>query len=316
MHLVDHVASLHLRLLQHHDSAGSRLAGRHDAARGGLAEPPLVPSPRTPPRMSPVLALAIPSPPERHDDLVRTRVAPVLRPWASATRHRLAWFVRANKPDWGLRLLASGDAHWLADEVRPAFAAAFDLAAGEAHFTEEAGHDKWTGGLDRADGLGEFLQADTRAALEALDADARGELGSRAQFSLVVVEGLLDAFGIAGERRLAFYRESFEWAIDLGRWDREVLASLERTFEKQRSVLAAAAGRTAAAWPSPVAARIGCALLAAIESWSRSPAGAEPGVALDASRGHSNRLGIHGGREASLRYLMWRTRGGRALEPA
>ena len=259
--------------------------------------------------MSPVIALPIPAPQERHDDLLRAQVAPVIRAWESAPAPRLAWFERANKPDWGLRILARGDAEWLEHDVRPTLAAAF---AGRAEFSEEAGHDKWTGGLGETDRLGAFLSADTHAALEALEAEACGALGSRAQFSLAVVEGLLDASGMEGEARLAFYRESFEWAIDLGRWDRDVLDSLERTFANQRTTLLGVVGRSEA-WPSPGAARIGCELLDAVAAWSR---GAERGIVLHAVRGHSNRLGIHGGREAALRYLMWRARGGHALAPA
>lgn len=266
--------------------------------------------------MSPVLALSIPSPPERHDDLVRTRVAPVLRALRGTPPSLLAWFQRANKPDWGLRVLVAGDAGRLARDVGAALAAAFDLAGGEARFIEEAAHDKWTGGLDAAEAMSPFLSADTHAALDALDAEARGDLGSRSQFSLAVIEGLLDACGLTEEQRLTFDRESFEWAIDLGRWDRGVVESLERTFVGRRATFAAVAEGGPSRWPSPVAARIGGELLGAISAWARSPAAAEPGILLHAARGHSNRLGIHGGREGALRYLMWRARGGRALEPA
>jgi len=271
--------------------------------------------------MLPVLAISIPSPPVRHDELLRARVAPVVRALQPADPPRVVWFERANKPDWGVRVMASGEEAWLEAEVRPALMGALGVATGEARFVEEAPHDKWTGGLALAEQLSDFHRADTLACLDALDSDARGDLGSRAQFSLVAVEGLLDALQIHGDRRLGFYRESFEWAIELGRWHRDVFESLERTFEKQREMLAAAIATgdvedDSRRWPSADAGRIGREWLAGIVGWARSPAAAPQAIAVHAARGHSNRLGIHGGREAALRYLMWRARGGRALEPA
>jgi len=265
--------------------------------------------------MSPVIAIAIPAPPERHDELVCGRVAPVLRALHASHEPVLAWFERANKPDWGVHVLATGDDARLDREIRPMFTDAFSVDAGEARFVAEPAIDKWTGGPGLADRLSGFLRADTFAALDALAADARGALGSRATFSMLVVEGLLDAFRIDGADRLAFYRESFEWAIELGRWDREVLDSLERTFAGQRDALAALVASGASAWPSAEAAAIGGELLLRVGGWARSSS-ATPELALPAARGHSNRLGIHGGREAALRYLVWRTRGGQPLQPA
>src|SRR5919197_2860016 len=178
-----------------------------------------------------VLVISIPSAPERHDELLRTRVGPVVRRLQQGTSPRAVWFERANKPEWSLRVVASGDEGWLEREARPAMTGALAGATGDPRFIEGAPDDKWTGGLRLAEALAGFHHADTLACLDALDADARAELGSRAQFSMLVVEGLLDALQVHGERRLSFYHASFQWALELGRWDREVLDSLEQTFE-------------------------------------------------------------------------------------
>jgi hypothetical protein len=267
--------------------------------------------------MSPVLVIAIPSPPERHDDLLRTRVAPVVRRLRSDPSARLVWFERANKPEWALHVLVSGDEPWLEREARTVMADGLGAAGGEARFIEGRLDDKWTGGIRLAEPLAGFHRADTIACIDALEADANGELGSRALFSMRVIEGLLDALGIHDERRQSFYQRSFEWTVELGRWDREILDSLEHTFATQRGALAAMVADDTGGrhWPSAAAARIGGALIAQIEAWARStPAAAA--LATHAAHSHSNRIGVHGGREAALRYLMWRARGGLPLELA
>jgi hypothetical protein len=268
--------------------------------------------------MPPVLVISIPSPPGRHDEMLRTRVAPVIRRLQPADAVGVVWFERANKPDWALHVLASGDDAWLEHDARTVMANGLGVTTGEARYIDGSLDDKWTGGLRFAEQLGGFHRIDTLACLDALEADAQAELGSRAQFNLRVIEGLLDALDVHDDRRLSFYRRSFEWAVELGRWDREVLDSLERTFTNQRDALAAmidgqdgAPGR----WPSARAARIGSDLLARIGAWASSAAAPDE-VAVHAAHSHSNRLGVHGGRETALRYLMWRARGGRPLEPA
>jgi hypothetical protein len=267
--------------------------------------------------MTPVLAISIPSPPERHDKRLLNDIGRLVRRFDRAPGARAVWFERANKPGWSLRVVASGEADWLEREARPALAHAIDLAPGTSRFIELESDDKWTGGLRLAERLGGFHHVDTLACLDAIVADARTELGSRARFSMQVVEGLLDALGSEGEARLGFYRESFAWAIERGRWDQDVVASLEQTFAHQRDLLAAMIepGDDASGlgrWPSAAAARIGRELIVRIGHWAATAA-APWELAIHAAHSHSNRLGIHGGREAALRYLVWRARGGRPL---
>jgi len=271
--------------------------------------------------MDPVLTISIPSAPEQHDDLLRNHLAPLIRRLDQAAAASAVWFDRVNKPEWGIRVLASGAREWLEDEARAAMAEVIGAGFDAPRFVELELDEKWTGGLRHAGKLAGFHRHDTRACLAAIEADASGELGSRAQFSMRVVEGLLDAHELHDDRRLHFYRESFDWAFERGRWDQEVLTSLEQAFANQRHVLAAMIergddGLGRGPWPSAAAARIGRELIARIGDWAMSTPGAAGEIALHAAHSHSNRLGIHGGREAALRYLIFRARGGRALAPA
>jgi hypothetical protein len=264
---------------------------------------------------APAVVVSIPSPREQHDEVVRATVAPVVRALREHSELDAVWFQRLNKPDWCIRVLVTGKPGWLEGGARAALSAGLGVARGVASFVDEDPDDKWTGGLREYESLKTFHHHDTWACLEALDAEARGALGSRAQFSVVVIERLLDALGIRGAARLAFYRQSFEWAVASGRWDAEVFEALERTFANQRDSLAVMLdarddGEGRGAWPAPDAARIGRALLGAACSELRSAAGDPATLATFAAHAHSNRLGVHASQEATLRYLAWRARGG------
>jgi hypothetical protein len=148
-----------------------------------------------------------------------------------------------------------------------------------------------------------------------MDIEARGNLTtSRAQWSLIVVERLLDLFEIHGALRLDFYRRGFAWAPMLGRWDAEVFAALERKFEAQAGALRAAIGvglgpDVTDAWGGAGPAQIAARLLDAARD--AVGAGKTPvDMALFIAHAHSNRLGIHATQEATIRYLVFRTRGG------
>src|SRR5512142_1238965 len=151
--------------------------------------------------------------------MLRTRVAPAVRALRQDLPGRAVWFERANKPDWSLQVWALGEDDWLGREAGPALAEALGVGAGEARFVDATAHDKWTGGGALAGRLAGLHGADALACLDALEADQRGELGSRAHFNLRVVESLLDALALHGDRRMTFYRDAFDWAVRLGRWD-------------------------------------------------------------------------------------------------
>jgi hypothetical protein len=255
------------------------------------------------------------APRQQHDDLVASSIAPLVRALSESSALEAVWFERVNKPDWGLRVHVAGEAAWLeitaTDLVRRMLAGAeYALLA-----AADEPDDKWSGeALERAH-LRRFHHHDTHGCLEALNAERRGALGSKAFYSVIVVERLLDLLELRGEERLRFYRRSFEWAIAAGRWDEEVLGALERTLEHQEKAITAAIdakdpGTGQGPWPGPEAARIGRALLESIADPLRRAAIDPERSALLAARAHSNRLGLHASREAALRYLVWRTRGG------
>jgi hypothetical protein len=174
--------------------------------------------------------------------------------------------------------------------------------------------------------LARFSFVDSLAALAVLGDDiGREGSPSRAEWSLFVVEGLLDRFSLSDEDRLEFYREGFQWALETGRWDDGVLAALEEKYRAEADALTALLDRAAAPasldslWKNARAVRIARSCLdaqgapiAAIVALSRTGRLDRTlrHVAGFAARGHSNRLGIHATQEAVMRYLVWRARGG------
>ena len=258
---------------------------------------------------TPVIA-SLEVPRERHDDHALQVLAPLVRALSFSAAVEAVWFSRVNKPRWGLRLHVRGATRWLEESGR---ALLLEGLGGEALFEETEPDDKWTGGREARERLEPFHHQDTAGCLEALAADRAGSLLSRSRHSARLIEGLLDLLAVRGPERVAFYRRSFECAIALGRWDREVFDALERTFAAQRPMLEALIESPAAeddgGWAGPESARIGRALLHELRT-VLTPSTDASSLALFAAHAHSNRLGIHGGREAALRYLVWRARDG------
>jgi hypothetical protein len=263
-----------------------------------------------------VLVVAIPAPRERQDELVLSVVAPAMRALTDCAESFIGWFERVNKPDWGLRVHVAGSRDWLEQIARLWLTDRLGLAREAAHFDEGA-DDKWSGSRAEQRHLRTFHHFDTRACLDALEAERSGRLGSRVRYSLAVVEGLLDTLELRREARLHFYRRSFGWAIESGRWDHEVLEALERMVQQQGEALSSEIERrdpsAIAPWPSETAEVIGRRLLQFVDASLRSPELERVSLALSAARAHSNRLGLHASREAAMRYLVWRVRGGEAV---
>jgi hypothetical protein len=264
---------------------------------------------------STAVVFSIPSPAERHDELLLDVVAPLFQAVCDAPAVDAAWFTRVNKPSWGLRVSIVAEAAWISHR-RETLLRGLGVASPDSALIDEDLEDKWIGGPRVRRELEHFHHGDSRACLEALAAERAGMLGSRSRYSVAFVEALWDAFGLSAQERLELYRRSFEWAPAAGRWDRDVFAALEKTFASQRTSLAAILEPSGdRGWPSPEAARIGRASIEAARAALRSPAEDPGSLALHAARAHSNRLGIHASREAALRYLMWRARGGTPLAP-
>jgi hypothetical protein len=266
-----------------------------------------------PVKRPPALIVSVPWPRDRQDELVVSTIGPLVRTLRASPAAGAVWFLRVGKPDWAIEVLVTGEPAWVQGTARACLAAELGVARGAAAFLEDVLEDKWTGGSVERATLAPFHDHDTHACIEALGADARGALGSRARFSLLVVEGILDRLGLHGEQRQLVYRRSFDWTLSNGRWDAEVIESLEGSYLRQREWLAAAMDappERGSHWPSPRAEQIGRSLLETL----RRDSSASPMDPLDratfATRAHSNRLGLHGSREAALRYLAWRARGG------
>jgi lantibiotic biosynthesis dehydratase-like protein len=272
------------------------------------------------------LILSIPAPRERQDAILRETIAPLLRELASSSQLDAAYFERFNKPDWGIRFLLLGAPGWIEDEARPLLLRRVgDVEEGSA-FVAEDPEDKWVGGGREREHLKRIHYRDTLACLERIEIEAQGaQARTRAQFSLLLVERLLDLFGLTGAARLAFYRRGFQWEQDLGRWDGEVFAALEEKYESQKDAL-----RTTLesppdeahgdAWGGAESSGIALRFLDSVRGPVKSILVAQAGARLErslldlavfAAHAHSNRLGIHATQEATLRYLAWRARGGR-----
>jgi thiopeptide-type bacteriocin biosynthesis protein len=269
--------------------------------------------------------VSILAPRDRHDALVRERVAPLVRECAALPSLDAVYFERVNKPHWGLRIRILGDGPGFDAEVRALAQSRLAAASQPFAIVDDEAEDKWVGGPAEETRLKGIHHLDSLASLDLLDIEAGGALTtSRAQWSLLVVERLLDVFGIHGVERLDFYRRGFEWAPSLGRWDAEVFAALERKFEAQAGGLKAAIdvgfGRDVAeVWggvrPAQIAARFLEAVSGPVGAACSAATAGPPGksrteLALFIAHAHSNRLGIHATQEATIRYLVFRARGG------
>ena len=271
--------------------------------------------------MSDALAVSIAAPRTEHDSIIRVAIAPIVAALAGAAELDAISFERFNKPDWGVRLRVLGGREWLRGVARLEVERQLSSVGRTFTFVEAAAEDKWIGGREDESLLKTIDHADSTACLALMEAEAGGSLStSRAQWSLLVVEAMLDLFGLTGDDRLGFYRRGWEWAPDAGRWDDEVFAALEDKYEAQRDALRVAlSGPTTETWGGSVPERIATTLLSSVHepivAIRTGEAGPTPksvvDLALLVGHAHSNRLGIHATQEATIRYLVWRARGGR-----
>lgn len=269
--------------------------------------------------------VSIPAPRDRHDALLREWVAPLVRELAVLPSRDAVYFDRVNKPDWGLRIRILGDGPRFDEAARGVVRRRLDGMTQPFAFVDEEADDKWIGGPLEEQFLKRIHQMDSLACLDLLDIEGRLSLrSSRAQWSLLVVERLLDLFELHGEERLDFYRRGFQWALSLGRWDAEVLAALERKFEAQAGALRTAIGGsdgrdTPGDWGGADAAQVASRFLdaargpvsAVLSATTNARLAKAPiDIALFVAHAHSNRLGIHATQEGTIRYLVFRAHGG------
>ncbi len=275
----------------------------------------------------PSLSVSIPAPRDRQDGLVRGALAPLVAVLREDPGLESLHFERFNKPDWRLVLRVFGKPSWLDGGARRLLDRWLGGAAGRGaierfEFVPAESDEKWTGG-DREMPFLRGIYADTLACLDLLQAEARGALSRpRAEWSLVLVERMLDRFGLVGSARLDFYRRGYLWEIDQGRWDEGVMRSLEDKYRAQREPLVALLrrldeGDAPEAWGGAEQARIALRWLddlrAPVEAIRTARASGRlerdlVDLAVFVGHAHSNRLGIHAVQEAVMRWLVRRAR--------
>lgn len=259
---------------------------------------------------------------EHHDTLLREAVAPIVREVRGHPALESLFFARYNKPDWHVRFRVLGEPSWIEREVRPRVERAA-AAAREADLVLAVEYGEYLREYERYGGregmrLAEHLFLhDTVAALDLLDADARGALEkTRREWSLLLTERFLDLLGFDRKKKIAVYRYAYSWAIDLGRWTEEELSVLGARYEGLRDgLLEVLRAEGAEAWGGEEPARIAERCLAASRPVvDEILAGHRAGrieqdlvqLAWSYTHMHANRLGVDATAEAILRYFMHR----------
>jgi len=272
------------------------------------------------------LSAVIESPMDRWEEILSDAITPAVRELRSRPELEALFWGRFNKPTWQIQLCVFGPAGWVDGFVRPlldrrlaplresgrARAIAFgpyepemEPCGGEVgmRLTERISHH------------------DSLACLDLMEAEAKGRLArSRREFSLVMVERLLDQLRFDRRMRLGFYERGYRWAFSMGSMKPEDLKVLDRKYEELRPGLLAllegeASRNESSQWGGADPARIAKECLRATgpiieETMAAHAAGRLSqdlvNLAWFWTGMHSNRLGIVNVSEAVLRYYMHR----------
>jgi thiopeptide-type bacteriocin biosynthesis protein len=263
-------------------------------------------------------------PRERHDELLLDFVVPVTREIRGCPELFSLFFARYNVPVWELRFRILGEPGWVDGPVRQRVERALaELeAAGRIEGYEFATYDREVERYGGPEGMAlaeRVFLADSLACLDWLAAEAAGELGrSRREIALVFAEKLLDLLGFDRAARLAFYRYGYQWALDMGTWEKDDRALLEERYQELKPALAELFGEKvdpALLWGGERAAAIGRRCLAELAPTLHElrAAHADGRIAQDLgylawsyTHMHCNRLGIDPNPEAILRFFMHR----------
>ena len=268
------------------------------------------------------------APHERLEGLLLEHVAPVVQEIRDAPDLDSLFFVRYSEPTWQLRFRVLGRPAWIESSVGPRLRERVEelerAGAIEGHdfATYDREYERYGGeeGMALAEKLF-FL--DSLAALDWLAAERRGAVTrSRREFSLLIVERLLDLARFDRRQRLAFYRHGYSWATESGAWGADELAILEQRFQGlkpglERLVSGGPAGARAdeARWGGAVAAAIAhrfldhaAPVVDAIVAGHAAGRIRQEIVYLVWSYAHmfTNRLGIESAGEAVLRFFLHR----------
>lgn len=268
------------------------------------------------------------TPHERIEPLLMEHVAPVIDGIRATPELDSLFFVRYSEPTWQLRFRVLGRPEWIESAIRPLLRErvqelertgtieGHDFATYDREFERYGGEE----GMALAERLF-FL--DSLAALDWLQAERRGAVTrSRREFSILIVDCLLDLARFDRRQRVAFYRHGYSWATETNAWGADELAILEKRFQElkpglERLVFAEHAGARAdeALWGGHEAAGIADRFLTsaapvvdAIVSGHATGRIRQDIVYLVWSYAHmfTNRLGVESAGEAVLRFFLHR----------
>ena len=180
-----------------------------------------------------------------------------------------------------------------------------DLPGRRVPFLPELARYGGAEGFRIAEGI---FQADSLPCLDIL-ATAPGGTHPRAlrETSLLLTERLLDLLAFDRDRRIAFYRAAYAWALDQGRWDDDDLRLLEARYMILRDGLAALLRSSSpdefAGWSEATRPWIESLKAAHAAGTIAQDLGS---LAWSYAHMQCNRLGIDGDAEAILRYFLQR----------
>jgi thiopeptide-type bacteriocin biosynthesis protein len=266
------------------------------------------------------------APRERLEDLLMQHLAPVVDEIRTAPELDSLFFVRFSEPSWQLRFRVLGRPAWIKGAIGPRmrdFAERLQRShsiESSEFATYDREYERYGGeeGMELAEKLF-FL--DSLAVLDWIAAERRGKVAkSRREFSILLVDRLLDLARFDHCQRLAFYRHGYAWATETKGWGADEVAALEKRFQRLRPGLEGLffgdpALDPAALWGGDEAARIAQAFLSHARPVAESileghAAGRirQDLVYLFWSYAHmfSNRLGIESAGEAVLRFFLHR----------
>jgi thiopeptide-type bacteriocin biosynthesis protein len=245
-------------------------------------------------------------------------------------------FGRYNKPTWQIGLRVAGPSPWIEDFVYPLLHERLLRARGEGlvnghEYGEDPPELERYGGAEGVRLTEVIHHHDALACLDLMEAESHGKLErTRREYSLVMIERLLDLMNLEDERRTAFYERGFRWAITIGTWKTEDLSTLDRRFEALKpgltSLIRGEESRSPEVqWGGATPAGIARACLdatapvaaEALEAHASGRITQDPvNLAWAWTEMHSNRLGIVNVAQAVLRYFMYRLHGGPGIDAA
>ncbi len=266
------------------------------------------------------------APRERHENLLRELVAPVVREVLPSPELDSLFFVRYSDPDWQLRFRILGRPVWVDGMVRERIERALPVLERRGFLTGwefasyQREYDRYGGeeGMRLSERV--FLH-DSVAVLDLIDVERAGGLAkSRREFSMAFVERFLDLLGFDREQRIAFYRRGHVWAFAEDGWGPDDLRLLEERYLALRPGLLALfatgrAGEIDAFYGGAEPARIAAACLDSLRPVIGDLLAAHAAgrvrqdlvdLAWSLTHMHCNRLGLEPGPEAILRFLMYR----------